>query len=371
MTAEAQQVAMRLTFLHWGLHPWATYVIIGLSLAYFSYRKKMPLTFRSALTPLFGRATEGVFGLFIDIIAIFATVIGVATSLGLGVQQLNTGLNQLFGITTSIEMQVALVVGITIAATASVVTGLSKGIKYLSLVNIIISTVVIALIFLLASPVTLLTDYGRNIADYAMNLPSLSFWVDDGSWQDGWTTFYWAWWIAWSPFVGMFIARVSRGRTIREFIFGVLFVPAAIALLWLTVFGNTAMDVEMAVGGLANAVSQDVTLSVYRLFELMNIGGLATVLAVLITVLIFTYFVTSADSGTLVVTTILSGGHLNPPVTHRIIWGASTGILAAALLLGGGLSALQTASISAALPFSLVMLLMIAGLIKSLLQEPR
>ena len=233
LTAEAQQVAMRITFLHWGLHPWATYVVIGLTLAYFAYRKKMPLTFRSALTPLFGRATEGLFGLLVDTIVIFATVIGVATSLGLGVQQLNTGLNQLFGLTVSETMQVYLVIGITIVATMSVVTGLGRGIKYLSLVNIIVSIIVVTLILLLASPVSLITEYAGNIVDYVTHLPALSLWIDDGSWQDGWTTFYWAWWIAWSPFVGMFIARVSRGRTIREFIVGVLFAPALFTFFWI------------------------------------------------------------------------------------------------------------------------------------------
>jgi choline/glycine/proline betaine transport protein len=373
MTPEAAKSAMLLTFFHWGLHPWATYVIVGLSLAYFSYRKKLPLTFRSALYPVFGDKAKGVLGDVVDIIAVFATVFGVATSLGLGVQQLNTGLGQLFGIPVSTGMQVFLVISITAVATISVASGLGRGIKYLSVVNISLSIVALALVLLLGPTSYLISSFFDNTSNYLANVLPLSIWIDDqpgSTWQDSWTTFYWAWWMAWSPFVGMFIARISRGRTIREFIIGVLLVPAAVAFLWITVFGSTALDIELnGAGGITEAVSNDVTLALYKTFEMMDVGAMAGVLSLLATVLMLTYFVTSADSGTLVVTTILANGHPNPPMQQRLIWGIGQGFVAGALLLGGGLSALQTASISAALPFSIVLLLMILGLVKSLRAE--
>ena len=369
MTGEAQQIAMRLTFLHWGLHPWATYVVVALCLAYFSYRKKMPLTFRSVLQPVFGKAIHGPLGGVVDLITVFVTVVGVATSLGLGAQQLNTGLNHLFGLPVSTTMQIALVTIITIIATLSVVTGLARGIRYLSLVNILLSILILLLIFLVASPSELVSEYLQNVLDYVVTVAPLSVWIDESSWQDSWTSFYWAWWITWAPFVGMFIARISRGRTIRQLIFGALIVPTVLTFIWLTIFGNTAMDVETNIGGLASAVSQDVTLAVYSMFDLMNVGVMSTLLALLVSMLIFTYFVTSADSGTLVVATVLANGNLNPPISQRILWGLGTGVMATAVLIGGGLKAVQTFTISISLPFSIIMLLMIIGLSKSLLQE--
>ncbi|MEM8861902.1 MAG: BCCT family transporter [Chloroflexota bacterium] len=370
-TAEAKQSAMRLTFLHWGLHPWATYVVIGLSLAYFSYRKKMPLTFRSALYPIFGDRIKGLLGDFVDVVAVVTTVFGVATSLGLGSQQINSGLNQLLGVPISATYQIVIIAVITAVATISAVTGLGRGIKYLSVANIWLSVGILFLILVLGSSIYLLSTYFLNLADYAMHLPSLIMWIDPSDWQDGWTTFYWAWWITWAPFVGMFIARISRGRTIREFIFGSMIITSLIGFLWLTVFGNTALDLELAAGGIAEAVSKDVSLAVYSMFDQMTVGLMVSILSFLIMLIIFTYFVTSADSGTLVVTTVLAGGNLSPPANQRVVWGVGEGMVAAALMLGGGLSVIQTASISLALPFSILMLLMMFGLTKALLQEKR
>ena len=373
MTEDAAKIALRLTFFHWGIHPWATYVVVGLALAYFSYRKKLPLTVRSALYPIFGDRVKGMLGHVVDLIAVFATVFGVATSLGLGVQQLNTGLNQLVGLPVSTTVQVILVISITAVATISVASGLGRGIKYLSLVNVLLSFIVLMFVLVLGPTSKLLTGVIASTGDYLYNVLPLSFWVDgeEGrTWQDGWTTFYWAWWIAWAPFVGMFIARISRGRTIREFILGVMFVPAGVTFLWLTVFGYTAMDIELTgSGGVVEAVSQDLTLAFYSTLQLMDIGAVGGFLSILITVLIFTYFVTSSDSGTLVVTTILAGGNPNPPLQQRLIWGIGEGFVAAALLIGGGLGGLQIASISAALPFSFVMILMMIGLVKALRAE--
>jgi choline/glycine/proline betaine transport protein len=368
-TAEAEQMAMRLTFLHWGLHPWATYVVIGLTLSYFSYRKKMPLMFRSALYPIFGNKVKGVLGDVVDVLAVFTTVVGVATSLGLGSQQINSGLNQLLGVPISAVVQVMLIAGITAVATISAVTGLGRGIKYLSLANIWLSVAILLLIFVASAPLDLIISYFRNTVDYLIHVAPLSIWIDDSGWQDGWTTFYWAWWITWAPFVGMFIARISRGRTIREFIVGALLVPTLIAFLWLTVFGNTALDVQFASGGIVEAVSKDVSLSLYALFDAMDIGGVSSILSFLVMFLVFTYFVTSADSGTLVVTTVLAGGNMNPPVKQRIVWGISEGLVAAALMIGGGLVAVQTVAISIALPFSILMIFMIIGLVKALMNE--
>jgi len=387
LTAEAAQVAMRLTFFHWGLHPWAIYVVVGLSLSYFCYRKKLPLTIRSALYPLIGDKMYGPIGHAVDILAVFGTVFGVATSLGLGVTQMNTGLNTMFGMDVSLGNQMMLIFVISAIATISVVSGVGKGVKILSEVNMWLTIGILVFLLCFGPTRYLLGSLLQNTGDYLGNVLALSTWTDaneNGKWQTWWTAFYWGWWMAWAPFVGMFIARISKGRTIREFIVGVLLVPTFLGFIWLTLFGSTAIYIELfhqitneagelvsAAGqaGIVDAVKADVTSALYVTLDKLDAGFAGTAAAFLATLLIATYFVTSSDSGTLVVTTILSMGNENPPTAHRVMWGMGEGAVAAILLMVGGLKALQTASITAALPFSFVMIIMMWGLVKSLRQE--
>jgi len=373
-TALAATTAMRITFFHWGLHPWAIYVIVALALSYFAYRRKLPLTIRSALYPLIGERIYGPIGHAADILAVFGTVFGVATSLGLGVQQMNTGLNQMFGMEVSTTNQMILIAIISGLATISVVSGVGKGIRILSELNLWLSIAILAFLLIWGPTRYLLALLLESTGDYVAKVIPLSLWTDankDSPWQGWWTAFYWGWWIAWAPFVGMFIARISRGRTIREFVLGVLLVPTLLAFVWLTLFGGTALHIELfGQGGVADAVKEDVTLALYRTFELMDAGFVGTLFAGVATLLIATYFITSSDSGTLVINTLLSMGDEEPPIGHRVFWGLGEGVVAAVLLLAGGLAALQTASIVAALPFSIIMLLMMWGLVRALKTEP-
>lgn len=387
MTPEAAQTAMRLTFLHWGLHPWAIYVIVGLSLSYFAYRKKLPLTIRSSLYPVIGERIYGPIGHTADVLAVFGTVFGLATSLGLGAQQMNTGLNLMFGISVSESNQLLLIAIVTLIATISVASGVGRGIRIISELNLWLS-IILLVFFLVFGPTRyLLLSLLQNIGDYMAAVIPLSLWTDankDTGWQDNWTTFYWGWWIAWSPFVGIFIARISKGRTIREFVLGVLLVPTLLAFVWLTLLGGTAIHMELfhtvtneageviaAIGqaGIAEAVKQDLTVALYTTFEKMDVGVIGTLASGAATLLVATYFITSSDSATLVVNTILSIGDEEPPLIPRIFWGIGEGFVAAVLLIAGGLPALQTASITAALPFSIIILIMIYGLVKALGEE--
>jgi len=387
LTPEAAQMAMRLTFFHWGLHPWAIYVIVGLSLSYFSYRKKLPLSIRSALYPLIGDKMYGPMGHSVDVLAVFGTMFGVATSLGLGVTQMNTGLNTMFGMEVSLGNQIMLIAVISAIATISVVSGVGKGVRILSEVNMWLTIGILVFLLCFGPTRYLLGSLLQNTGDYFSNVLSLSTWTDaneNSQWQSSWTAFYWGWWMAWAPFVGMFIARISKGRTIREFIVGVLLVPTMLGIVWLTLFGSTAIYLELfhqmtneagelvsAVGqaGILDAVKADVTQALYVTLDKLDAGFMGTIAAFMATLLIATFFVTSSDSGTLVVTTILSMGNEHPPTSHRIFWGLGEGVVAAILLMVGGLKALQTATITAALPFSFVMIIMMWGLMKSLKQE--
>lgn len=384
-TPQAAQVALRLTFFHWGLHPWAIYVVVGLSLAYFAYRKDLPLTIRSSLYPLIGERIYGPLGHAADILAIFGTIFGVATSLGLGVQQMATGLHALTGWGVFVDVaadgkqspnmaaMLALIACISALATVSVVSGLGRGVKILSELNLWLSIAIMVFLFTFGPTRYLLNTFLQSTGDYVANVVPLSLWSDahkDGEWQGWWTAFYWGWWIAWAPFVGMFIARISRGRTIREFVSGVLLVPTVLAFIWLVLFGGTALHIELfGGGGITEAVKADITSALYVTLEKLDPGFMGKLAAAVATLLIATYFITSSDSGTLVINTILSLGDPEPPMVHRVVWGLKEGLVAAILLLAGGLSALQTASIAAALPFSVIMLFMVWGLVRSLKTE--
>ncbi|MBK1703951.1 BCCT family transporter [Halochromatium glycolicum] len=357
-TPEAARVAMDFTFLHWGLHPWAIYALVGLSLGFFAFNKGLPLSIRAVFYPVFGERIYGPIGNIIDIMATVATMFGVATSLGLGVQQVNAGLSHLVDfIPQSTTVQLLLIAGITGVATWSVVRGLDSGIKLLSQMNVVVAAILMFFVLLVGPTLFILNAFIENIGVYVQNFPALSTWnetYDDTDWQNGWTVFYWGWWIAWSPFVGMFIARVSYGRTIREFIKGVLLVPTLVTFMWVTTFGATALDIEMfGAGGLAKAVQENIPVSLFVMLENLPLSAISSVVAITV---IITFFVTSSDSGSLVIDIITAGGNTEPPVVQRVFWAVMEGTVAAALLLGGGLVALQTAAISTGLPFAIILL---------------
>ena len=382
MDVQRAVIAMRVTYFHWGFHGWAVYVMIGLCLAYFGFRKKLPLTLRSALYPVIGDRIYGPIGHAVDLLAVFGTVFGVATSLGLGVSQMATGLNVLTGVDPGTTTQIVLIVVISIVATGSAVSGVGKGIRIISEWNIWLSIVLVAF-FLFAGPTKwLMGFFVTTLGDYLWHFVPMGFQTFNekgpAAWQGGWTIFYWGWWISWAPFVGMFIARISRGRTIREFMIGVMFVPTTIAFFWLCIFGGNAIYMELnATGGVGTAgVAElvrnwDLPAALYGTIERMtDVNWLNMAMAALATFLLATWFITSSDSGTLVITTMLSMGDDDPPKKFRIIWGLGEGFVAAVLLIAGGLKALQTAAIAAALPISVIMLLMTWGIVKSLREDP-
>jgi choline/glycine/proline betaine transport protein len=381
MNVDRAIYAMRVTYFHWGFHGWAVYVMIGLCLAYFGFRKKLPLTLRSSLYPVIGDKIYGPVGHAVDLLAVFGTVFGVATSLGLGVSQMAIGLNVLFGVDPGITTQVILIAIISVVATFSAVSGVGNGIRIISEWNIWLSIVLLAF-FLFGGPTKwLLGFFVTTVGDYLWNVIPMGFQIfndaGDASWQGGWTIFYWGWWISWAPFVGMFIARISRGRTIREFLVGVMFVPTTIAFFWLCIFGGNAIYLELnADGGVGTAgIAQlvrdwNLPSALYGTIErVTDLAWLNWAMAALATFLLATWFITSSDSGTLVITTMLSMGDDNPPQRFRIVWGIGEGFVAAVLLLAGGLKALQTASIAAALPISVIMLFMTWGIVKSLNED--
>ncbi len=370
-TVEAARDAMRITFFHWGLHAWAIYAVVALSLAYFAFRYKLPLTIRSSLYPLIGDRIHGWIGHSADIFAVLGTLFGVATSLGFGVIQVNSGLNYLFDVPVSPQTQIILIVVITGFASLSVGLGLDSGIRRISELNVILAVLLLGFV-LIAGPTFFLAEtFVQNIGIYATSLFESTFNLyayEPRGWIGGWTLFYWGWWIAWSPFVGMFIARVSRGRTIREFVIGVLFVPVGFTFLWMTVFGDTAlhMILEQGITQLTDAVAADTSVALFQFFENLPFSGVISFLA---TLLVVTFFVTSSDSGSLVVDMLTSGGDLESPLWQRLFWAFSEGLVAITLLLAGGLGALQAATIASALPFSVVMICMCWGLLKSLRLE--
>ena len=370
-TVTAVQEAMKMTFFHWGLHAWAIYAIVALVLAYFSYRHNLPLTLRSALYPLIGEKIYQWPGHLVDVFAVVSTVFGVATSLGLGASQVNAGFGYLFGIDVSTTNQIIIMCVITSLAVISVATGLDKGIKILSETNMVLAVILLLLIFVLGPTVFLLQAYLQNIGDYLADIVHNTFNLfayNKTDWIGGWTIFYWGWWLAWAPFVGLFIARISRGRTIREFIIGVMLIPTVFTLFWMTIFGNSAIDLvhNQGVVALGEMVSKD---SSVALFVFLENFPLATVLSFFSVLMIVIFFVTSCDSGAMVVDMLCSHGSNNTPLWQRVYWAVGIGVVAAVLLLVGGLNALQTMTIASALPFTFVLLLAIAGLIKALRVE--
>lgn len=369
-TQEAAQIAMRITIFHWGFNAWSVYVLVGLILAYFAYRKGLPLTIRSALYPILGKRIYGPIGHAVDLLAIFSTLFGTATTLGLGVSQMNAGLNYLFGIEINSVNQLILIVVVGSVATFSAVSGLQKGIKLLSQWNVRISSILF-LFFVIAGPTAYLFGaFFTNLGDYLANFVSMSLWVDpqpERQWQGWWTIFYWAWWLSWGPYVGIFIARISKGRTIRELMLGGIVSSTLGAFTWITIMGGTASFIELhGVGGLTDVVNENLTMVLYSTIEAINVHWLTWPMAALATLMIISWFVTSADSATLVICTILSMGDDHPPIRMRVVWGAGLGVVAGILLMAGGLQGLQAASIAAALPFSLVLIVMGYCLMKDL-----
>jgi choline/glycine/proline betaine transport protein len=370
-TVAAAGEAMQVTFFHWGVHAWAIYIVVGLSLAYFSYRHDLPLTLRSALYPLVGDRIYGPIGHSVDTFAVLGTMFGVATSLGLGVMQVNAGLHFLIGIPEAVWVQLSLIAGITGMATISVVLGLDGGIRRLSELNLGLGVLLLLFLFAVGPTVFLMDAFVQNLGAYLQNIVSMTFRTypfAESDWQSSWTLFYWAWWIAWSPFVGMFIARISRGRTIREFVSGVMLVPTLITFLWLTLFGNTGIG--MILNGTGGAVQEAAQTSIpTALFALLGEFPFAVVSSGIATFVVITFFVTSSDSGSLVIDIITSGGEHDPPVAQRIFWAVTEGAVASVLLLAGGLQALQTAAITTALPFTFVLLIMCYGLLQGLRRD--
>jgi len=365
----ARQLGMAATIYHWALHPWAIYAMLALGLALFSFNKGLPLTIRSVFYPLLGDAVWGWPGHIIDILAVLATLFGLATSLGLGASQAASGLNYLFDIPMGETTQVLLVIGITAIATISVLAGLEAGVKRLSEINMILAALLLLFVIIVGPTLALLTGFFSNLASYLQHLPALAnpFGREDANFAAGWTSFYWAWWISWSPFVGMFIARVSRGRTVREFMISVLLIPSLACVLWMTVFGGTAIHQFVDEGYKAVAEAQ----LPLQLFTMLDALPMAQITSFIGIILVVVFFVTSSDSGSLVIDIISAGGKVDAPTPQRIFWCTFEGLVAIALIVGGGLVALQAMAVSTGFPFTIVLLIASISVIKGLATEPR
>lgn len=366
-TVDAAQQAMRITFFHWGLHAWAIYAIVGLSLAYFAFRYDLPLKIRSGLYPIIGKRIYGPIGDAVDTFATIGTIFGIATTLGFGVTQINSGLNYLFGWESTITTQIALIVFVTALASMSVILGLDKGIKRLSELNLVLAIILLVFVFLASSSLYIVQTTIQNAGQYISGLFGMTFNLyayQPTGWIGGWTIMYWAWWISWSPFVGMFIARVSKGRSIREFILGVLFIPTGFTLIWMGFMGNAALFsiLEQGKTGLIDAVQRDSSVALFEFLQYLPFSGVSSLLA---TVLVILFFVTSADSGALV-TDYLTAKKENSPVWQRLFWTVIIALLSITLLIVGGLEALQSATMMSALPFTFIMLFLCWGLVKAL-----
>jgi choline/glycine/proline betaine transport protein len=371
-TVDAAKQAMQIAFFHWGFHIWAIYGLVGLVLAYFSFRHGLPLSIRSALYPIIGERIHGPIGHVVDVFAILGTLFGIATTLGLSVTQINTGANYLWPqIPVSTNVQVIAIGVLTVLATGSVVVGMDKGIKNLSLLNMTLAVLLMLFVFIAGPTIFILETFLQNTGAYLNNIVERTFNLQAytrSDWIGNWTLFIFGWTIAWAPFVGLFIAKISRGRTIRQFVFGVMIVPTIFTFMWFSVFGDTALHLIMSEGytTLIEEVQADHAIALFKLFEHLPFSSITCFIAVL---LIMTFFVTSADSGALVVDTLAAGGATHTPVWQRMFWGLSAGALAAALLVAGGLSALQTLTIASALPFAIIMLLAAFGMWRALVIE--
>lgn len=366
-TTEAAHEAMSYVFFHWGLHAWAIYVVMGLGVAYFHFRHQLPLAPRSLLYPLVGERIRGPIGHGVDVLCTVGTLLGVATSLGLGAMQINTGITEYFAVPATKGVQVVIIACITVVATLSVVSGLRAGIRRLSQLNLILALLLFGFVLFAGPTVHLLETFVGSLGLYLQGLPKMSLWVEfaeEGDWQARWTLFYWGWWISWSPFVGIFVARISRGRTIREFVVSVLFLPALATFAWLAVFGGNGLYQEMEQGKeLSATVEKGAALSLHAMLENMPFPQVTMALATLVVII---FFITSSDSGSLVDDMVTSGGHPDPPRAQRVFWAVSEGAVAITLLVVGGLRAMQNASITMGLPMSVLLVASCVALYKAL-----
>ncbi|MGM7723442.1 BCCT family transporter [Metabacillus sp. Hm71] len=370
-TVDAANTAMKYTFFHWGLDPWAIYTVIGLALAFFQYNKRLPAAISSAFHPILGDRIYGPIGKTIDVLSIFATVFGIATSLGLGAMQVTAGMHDIFAVPNTLVIQLVVIAVATVLFIISINTGLEKGIQYLSNSAMILSFALMLLILIVGPTMTIIkvlfNTTGIYISDFIhMSLRLKPF--GEGEWIASWTLFYWAWWIAWAPFVGMFIARVSKGRTIREFVIGVLIVPTLGTFAWMSIFGGSALDIVQSIGNndLANYIKDNVSLSIFIFFDYLPLTSLLSILGFAVVAI---YYITVADTSTFVLGMLSEGGTLNPSNKIKVTWGVIQSALAAVLLLAGGLNVLQTASIAAALPFAIIMVIMSYSLLRGLKNE--
>ncbi|MEN3157686.1 BCCT family transporter [Alkalimonas sp. NCh-2] len=365
----AERLGMAATIYHWALHPWAIYAVLALGLALFSFNKGLPLTVRSVFYPLLGERVWGWPGHIIDILAVFATLFGLATSLGLGAAQASAGLNYLFGLPQDTAMQVLLVIGITLIALVSVLAGLEAGVKRLSEINMTLAALLMLFVIIVGPTVAILTGFVANLTAYLHHLPALANPIgrEDANFAQGWTAFYWAWWISWSPFVGMFIARVSRGRTVREFLISALLIPSLACVLWMSVFGGTAIR-QVVDHGYEAAASAELPLQLFNMLDFMPWAQVTSFIAI---ILVVVFFITSSDSGSLVIDTIAAGGKVNAPTPQRVFWCTFEGLVAIALLVGGGLKALEAMAVSTGFPFTIVLLVACIAVVKGLMSEPR
>ncbi|WP_019677128.1 BCCT family transporter [Arsukibacterium perlucidum] len=365
----AERLGMAATIYHWALPPWAIYAILALGLALFSFNKGLPLTIRSVFYPLLGERVWGWPGHIIDILAVFATLFGLATSLGLGASQASAGLNYLFNWPEGVTTQILLVIGITMIALVSVLAGLEAGVKRLSEINMTLAALLLLFVIIVGPTLAILTGFFSNLGAYLQHLPALANPIgrEDANYSQGWTAFYWAWWISWSPFVGMFIARVSRGRTVREFLISVLLIPSLACVLWMTVFGGTAIS-QVVQDSYMAAVEAALPLQLFSMLDALPLAGITSFLAIILVVI---FFVTSSDSGSLVIDTIAAGGKVNAPTPQRVFWCTFEGLVAIALILGGGLVALQAMAVSTGFPFTIVLLASCMAVVKGLMSEPR